>query len=271
MIVIDDLSTGNPANLDPRAELVEGSILDTDLLKRHFAGADYVFHLAALPRIQPSFDSPVEHERINVEGTISCLLAARENRQLKKFVLSSSSACYGTPSELPTTELAAISCTNPYALQKYTSEQYGLILGRHFGIPLVSLRYFNAYGQRSFNPKNPFNAYSSVIGVFHRQKKEGKPLTVTGDGKQARDFVHVWDIAQANLLAALSDKEFEVFNVGSGTSVSINELAGLFGGPITYIPERKGEALITWADISKISAELGWEPRITLSEGMRNL
>lgn len=229
--------------------------------------ADYVFHTAALPRIQPSFDDPMGHEMVNVMGTLHCLEAAKKTL-LKKFVFSSSSACYGTPERYPTPEDEPIRCLSPYALQKYTAEQYCLLLGQRFGIPVVALRYFNVYGPGSFNPKNPYNAYSPVIGIFHHRNKKGLPLLVTGDGEQSRDFVHVHDVARANIAAALSGRGDRVYNVGTGTAHTIKDVARMFGGDIQHIEERKGEARRTQADIRRIVAEVNWKPVISLQEGL---
>ena len=269
--IIDDFSTGEREKINPKARLLEASVTDLELIKPALQEAEYVFHLAALPRIQPSFDDPMIHEQVNVIGTIRCLEALKGSTRLRKFIYSCSSACYGNPTELPTSESAPIECLSPYALQKYTAEQYALILGNRFGIPVTSLRYFNAYGPGSFNPKNPFNAYSSVIGVFHDRNQAGLPLDITGDGMQSRDFVHVFDIADANLKAAISAPNNSIYNVGSGERISINDLAALFGGSVNYLPERQGEAHTTWADISKIMGELGWKPRISLSEGIASM
>jgi UDP-glucose 4-epimerase len=266
--VVDDLSTGDRANLNPSANAVEGSVTDLELMRGLLRDAEYVFHLAALPRIQPSFDDPVSHEEVNVIGTLRCLEAARGSSRLKKFVLSSSSACYGTPGQPPAPETAPIACLSPYALQKYCAEQYALILGRRFGIPVMALRYFNVYGPRSFNPKNPYHAYSSVVGIFHNQKHANSPLTVTGDGNQVRDFVHVHDVARANMIAAVSDRWDEVYNVGCGRPITINAVAALFDHPVVLIPERQGESRAIWADTSKISRELGWTPQVSLEEGI---
>ncbi len=266
----DNLSAGNPKNVHPKAKLTEGDILDFAALSKSMDGMDYVFHLAALPRIQPSFDDPELHDRINVLGSLRVFEAAKKAR-VKKLVFSSSSACYGTPETVPTPETAMISCMNPYALQKYTAEQYLLMLGERFGVPVVSLRYFNAYGPRSFNEKDRFSAYSSVIGIFKRQKDSGQTLTITGAGLQRRDFVHVFDIARANWLAAQSEVAGEIFNIGCGEAYTILEIAKTIGGPSTHIPERLGEALITQADISKAARVLGWKPQLTLAQGLQTL
>ena len=271
VVVLDDLSTGRMELVDPAAEFVRGSVTDGHLLADVLRDADYVFHLAALPRIQPSFDDPLGHEEVNVVGTLKCLEAVKGSARLRKFVFSASSSCYGDATECPTPETAPAGPQNPYALQKYTAEQYVLILGDRFDMPVISLRYMNVYGPRSFNPQNAFNAYSSVVGIFHRQRQGGHALTVTGDGEQRRDFVHVFDVARANLMAAVSDRRGESYNVGFGRAVSINELARTIGGPIVHIPERKGEARVTWADTRKIREHLGWECQIDLATGLECL
>lgn len=262
---VDNLATGNLENVHSKARFVQIDIAHCE--EWIFRDMEYVFHAAALPRIQPSFEAPVEHEMANVIGTIRCVIACAK-AGVRKLVVSSSSACYGNPDEIPTTETARVQCLSPYALQKYSAEQHALLLGRRYGIPVVSLRYFNVYGPRSFNPKNPFNAYSSVIGIFSHQKKQGQPLTITGDGGQSRDFVHVADVVEANIKAALSEYSFECFNVGSGKNYTINYVAGLFSDRVVYIPEREGEARQTLADIGKIKRDFGWSPRISLIEGI---
>jgi len=135
----------------------------------------------------------------------------------------------------------------------------------------VALRYFNVYGPRSYNVNNPFNAYTSVVGIFAKQMKAGGPLTITGDGTQSRDFVHVYDVAQANLEVALSNKDLEVYNVGTGFRHTINQVAGLFSTPVTYINERQGEATHVQADASKIRCEIGWKPQLSLEEGITTI
>ncbi|HSG98499.1 MAG TPA: NAD-dependent epimerase/dehydratase family protein, partial [candidate division Zixibacteria bacterium] len=159
VVIVDDLSTGREQNLNPKADFRRSSILDLPALAGHTRDCDWVFHAAAWPRIQPSFDDPITHEQINVTGTINCLIAARDCGA-KRFLYFGSSAVYGTPDEIPTTESAAIRCYNPYALHKYAGEQYSLILGERWGVPAVSLRMFNVYGPRSYNLGQPNSAYS---------------------------------------------------------------------------------------------------------------
>ena len=207
----------------------------------------------------------------NVVITIKLLELLKQSKNLKKLVYSASSACYGTPINYPTTETEQIQILSPYALQKYSSEQYCLVMGERFDIPVVALRYFNAYGPRSFNPENKQNAYSSVLGIFNAQKANNTELTITGKGNQKRDFVHTEDIANANYLAAISSQKGKFYNVGFGECYTILEIAKMFDAPHKFIPERKGEALITHANIDKIKAELGWTPKISIKEGILKL
>lgn len=269
VLAIDNLSTGSLENLNKASEFEKADIRDLSRLQFLFRGADYVFHLAALARIQPSFDDPLEHEAVNVVGTVNCILAARMEG-VRKVILSSSSAIYGNPKTLPTPETEPPGCLSPYALQKYTAEQYSILLGKRYGLPVVVLRYFNVYGPRSFNIKNPHNAYTSVVGIFSNQKRSGVPLTITGDGLQSRDFVHVWDVARANLIAATSECAGEIYNIGFARAITIRDLALLFSHPLQYIEERKGEARITLAEISKAKRELSWTPTIDIERGIKS-
>ena len=270
VVVLDDLSTGRRERVPDGVRFVPGSVTDADAAREALDGADYLFHTAALPRIQPSFDDPIAHEQVNVVGTLTCLEAA-EGANLKKVVISSSASCYGNARVLPTPEDAPIDLLNPYALQKYAAEQYALILGARNAIPVVSLRYFNVYGPGSYNPDDRNNAYSSVVGVFAHLRKTGQPLTITGDGEQTRDYVHAADVARANLRAALSDAAGRVYNVAYGQPASVTRIADLVGGPRAYVPERKGEARDAWGDIARIRRELGWEPQVDLEAGLKTL
>lgn len=265
--VIDNLVTGNEANRNPKAKYIYKDILEAT--NSELADYEYVFHLAALPRIQPSFTEPMVHETANVVATIKLVEALKDSKRLKKLVYSASSACYGNPIQIPTTENERIAPLSPYALQKYSAEQYCLILGERFNIPVVALRYFNAYGPRSYNPSNKYNAYTSVVGIFHYQKSCNQLLTITGDGLQQRDFVHVKDIAKANYCAADSSVKGEYYNVGFGKCYTVLEIAKMFQHPYTFIDERKGEAKITLADISKIKRELKWQPEIDIKTGIQ--
>lgn len=269
VVVLDNLSTGREGNVNPAARLVHMDLVEPIDLGKTFKGAAGVFHVAALPRIQPSFMRPMEHHRANIDATLN-VLAGMEEAQCRRLVYSSSSSCYGNPTEFPTTENAKVQLLNPYALQKFASEQYALLLAERYSIRTVALRYFNVYGPRSFNPDNPDNAYSSVIGIFKHHSSRGGRISVTGSGNQKRDFVHVKDVARANLMAMRSDIEADVFNVGGGNTQSINDVAALFADEWDYIEERKGEAEITWASIDKIRNGLGWKPVITIDAAIRD-
>lgn len=265
--VVDNLSTGRNQNRNPLAIYHIEDLSDTASNLLH--EQDYVFHCAALPRIQPSFDEPKEHEIANVMVTLDLILKLKNSVRLKKLVVSSSSAAYGNPDQFPTNESCPINPLSPYALQKYAAEQYALLLGHRYGLPVIALRYFNVYGPRSFNPVNPYNAYSSVIGIFANQASNGGPISITGDGSQTRDFIHVRDVAKANLLAASTSFVNRIYNVGTGRHISILDVAKLFDVPYHFITKRDGEAMTTWADITAISKDLDWTPEVDLKLGIR--
>jgi UDP-glucose 4-epimerase len=169
--------------------------------------------------------------------------------------------------ELPTTERAPINPEYPYALSKYQGEQAVLHWGQVYKLPVVAIRIFNAYGPRS----KTTGAYGAVFGVFLAQKLNGKPFTVVGDGTQRRDFVFVTDLAHAFLAAAESERQQEIYNVGAGNPQPVNRLVELLGGEVVYVPKRPGEPDCTWADITKIRRELGWEPRVTFEQGVAEM
>ncbi len=259
---IDNLSTGSKKNIEShvgssRFSFNEQQCSSVTSLKPYSC----IFHLAALPRIQPSFELVNEHIRANLNESVHLLeLMIRENH-FPKIIYSSSSAIYGTPELIPTSETERIDCLSPYAFQKYEVEKYIDLLSTRYPLNYVNLRYFNPYGPRSFNPANKFNAYSSVVGIFLHRKKNGEPLLVTGDGSQKRDFVHVRDLARANYLAAVHEEKINTsFNIGKGSTISVLELAKMISNDVQFIPKREGEADITFADISKAKSILGWTP-----------
>jgi len=268
---VDDLSTGSENNIaahraNRRFRFIAGDVREIKSLQKY----QFVFHLAALPRIQPSFELVNDHIVANVIAATHLLeIMIREN-YYPRFVYSGSSAVYGTPTEIPTTENERISCLSPYAFQKYEVERYLELLSTRYPIDYVTLRYFNPYGPRSFNPANKFNAYSSVVGIFLDRKKNNKPLLVTGDGTQQRDFIHVSDLAGANYAAAVHPEKINTaFNIGFGATLSVLELAKMISGEIEFIPKREGEADITFADISKAKKILGWKPVHELGQYIR--
>ncbi|MEY4109894.1 MAG: Prochlorococcus phage [Bacteroidota bacterium] len=269
---IDNLSTGNKENIshhlsDSRFTFIEDDIGNLSSLKPY----KYVFHLAALPRIQPSFELVNEHIVHNVmraTGLIEMMI--REN-YFPRIVYSGSSAIYGTPEHIPTAENEKVDCLSPYAFQKYEVERYLELLSTRYPVDYVTLRYFNPYGPRSFNPANKFNAYSSVVGIFLNRFRNKQPLLVTGDGQQKRDFVHVQDLALANYLAAIHPERINTaFNIGFGSTLSILDLAKLISERYEFIAKREGEADITFADTTKAKTILGWEPKYTLQEYIKN-
>ncbi len=247
--------------------LVGSDIRKLDQIKPLFAGAKYVFHLAALPRVQYSIEYPVETNETNVIGTLNVFLAAKE-AGVEKVVYSASSSAYGDSDVMPLVETLSAKPKSPYGLQKYIGELYARVFSEVYDLPTVSLRYFNVYGPR----QNPDGAYALVIGKFIKLKKEGKPLTITGDGEQTRDFTHVRDVVRANILAAESSKvgKGEVLNIGAGRNFSVNKIAELIGGEKEYLPARL-EPKHTLADNSLARELLGWEPQVKLEEGIKEL
>jgi len=229
-----------------------------------FAGAEWVFHFAALGDIVPSMERPTAYIRAGVMGTLVALEGARA-AGVQRFVYSASSSCYGIPDQYPTPETAPIRTEYPYSLSKHLGEQLVLHWARVYRLPVVSLRYFNVYGPRS----RTSGAYGAVFGVFLAQKLRGHPFTVVGDGTQSRDFVFVTDVARANLLAARSTVRGEVFNVGTGRPQTVNRLVELLRGQgVRHVPKGPGEPDRTEADIGKIRAALGWEPAVSFERGV---
>ncbi len=270
--VLDDLSTGSLEYLNPAAELVEGSVADAEAVLAAVEGATWVFHLAALPRVQQSVDDPIGTHAVNVNGTLNVLQAAREHG-VERVVVSSSSSVYGDQETHLMTEDLAPNPLSPYGLHKLIGEQYADLFAALFGMQIVSLRYFNVYGPR----QSAEGAYALVIPHFLRLRDEGKPLTVYGDGCQTRDYVHVEDVARANLNAANSELpqgRAVALNVGSGEETSVNEIAAMVGGEVEHIiPNPRGafEELRKCADTSRAKSVISWEPGILLAEGIASV
>jgi len=265
---IDNLSTGTLNNIEThlsnnRFSFFKQNCSDVSSVLPY----NYIFHLAALPRIQPSFVFVKDHINANVLESLHLLELMVKENYFPRFIYSSSSAIYGTPQLIPTPETESIKCLSPYAFQKYEVEKYLELLSEKYPFDYVNLRYFNPYGPRSFNPENKFNAYSSVVGIFLYRMQMNLPLQITGDGSQQRDFIHVMDLAKANYLAAVhSGKINDSFNIGYGATISILELAKMVSDKIEFIPSRDGEAKITFADISKAKALLQWQPKYILPD-----
>jgi len=267
--VFDSFVVGRRSNLrqhdgNPRLDIVEGDVADKAAITHACAGAERIFHLAARADIVPSIQEPETYFRANVDGTFNTLEAARA-RQAARFVYVASSSCYGIPERYPTPETAPADPRYPYALTKYLGEQTVMHWANVYRLPAVSVRLFNVYGPRA----RTSGSYGAVFGVFLAQLMAGKPLTVVGDGEQTRDFTFVSDVVDALLTVAASDRVGEVYNVGSGKPVSVNELIRLLGSPPTVaITKRPGEPDCTWADIGKIRNQLGWSPRVSFADGV---
>ena len=267
--VVDNYSTGRPENLahvSGKVEIIEADIAKSGSWQKSIQGADWVFHLGALADIVPSIQRPEDYFSANVNGTFNVLEAAR-NAGVKRFIYAASSSCYGIPESYPTAETAEISPQYPYALTKRLGEELVMHWAQLYNLPAIALRLFNVYGPRS----RTSGTYGAVFGVFLAQKLAGKPFTVIGDGTQTRDFTYVTDVASAFLTAAKSSSYAEIYNVGSGETVSVNRLVELLGGEVTYIPKRPGEPDCTYADITKIRRELKWQPKVNIKHGVDNV
>jgi len=265
--VIDNLTGGRESNLAHLANqeslnLCTDDIMNIEADHSAFGGASYVFHFAGIGDIVPSIEKPLQYMETNVLGTTRVLEAAR-HAQISKFVYAASSSCYGLAST-PTPEEHPIDPQYPYALSKYQGEQAVFHWHRVYGLPTNSIRIFNAYGTRV----RTTGVYGAVFGVFFKQKLEGKPFTVVGDGTQRRDFVYASDVADGFLRAAKTDLVGEVWNLGGGNPQSINRLVELLGGPAEYVPRRPGEPDCTWANINKITRDLSWAPRVSFEQGV---
>ena len=263
--IIDNLSTGKKENINSRAEFYRLDIRDFKKIKPVFRGVDYVFHLAALPRVQPSIIDPITANDNNVNGTLNILKAAQE-AGVKKVIYSASSSAYGNQKKMPLRENMPAQPLSPYGLQKYVGELYCRLFYEIYGLPTVSLRYFNVYGKR----QSLEGAYALVIAIFTRQRLAGKPMTIVGDGKQCRDFTNVADVVSANILAAQGKKtgKGEVINIGRGRNYSVNEIAELIGGPKINLPPRT-ESRATLADNSLAKKLFGWQPKVDLPDWLK--
>jgi UDP-glucose 4-epimerase len=229
-----------------------------------FRNVDYVFHLAAESRIQPTLENPELAIQTNVTGTCKVLQNALD-AGVKRVMYSSTSSAYGLTSILPLVENMKKDCLNPYSITKTAGEDFCRMYNNLYGLETITFRYFNVYGERQ--PTK--GQYAPVIGLFQRQSAAGQPMTIVGDGKQTRDYTHVSDVVSANIAAMETNNKLaigELFNVGTGTNYSVNDIARMIGGETTFIPPRIGEARHTLADISKINRLLNWNPLVKLED-----
>lgn len=267
--VIDNLSTGKKENLNPKAVFHHADICNFEALGPMFKHAVYVFHTAANARVQPSILDPRSSNETNITGTLNVLVAARDAK-VKRVIYSASSSAYGTQPAMPLQEDMTANPQSPYAVQKFVGELYCRNFTNLYGLPTVSLRYFNVYGPRQLTE----GAYTTVIGIFLRERAAGRPMPIVKDGRiKRRDYTHVSDIVAGNMCAMKSRNvgRGEVLNLGTHRNYSVLEVAQEIGGPYTFIPKRLGEAKETLADISKARRLLAWKPRIQFTDGIANL
>lgn len=268
--VIDDFSNGSSVNLPTDVELIEGDIRDDGTLGRAMQDIEFVFHHAAMVSVEESITKPRACQEINAAGTLSVLDHAR--MEDARVIVPSSAAIYGPPEDCPIPETARKQPTSPYGISKLSTDLYVQRFADLYDLPTVALRYFNAYG-----PRQGRGAYSGVISIFLEQAHDGGPITVNGDGTQTRDFVHIDDIVQANLLAAETDHTGEAYNIGTGEEISIRALAEAVqdvtdtDAAITHTEQRTGDITESCADIEKAQRLLGYEPTVSLRAGLASV
>ncbi len=274
VIILDDLSTGKKENLNflrntKNNKFVKGSIVDLNLLMNLFKDVDYVFHHAAIASVEKSIENPLLINKINTEGTLNILIAARD-KDVKKVIYASSSAVYGDSPETPKKENMKPNPKSPYGISKLIGEYYCEAFSDIYGLKTVSLRYFNVYGPR----QNPSSEYAAVIPKFIVKVMKNDRPPIYGDGNQTRDFIFVKDVVNANILAIEKDIE-GTFNIGSGKSISIKDIAYKIMRlldkhlePI-YAPQRKGDVINSVSDISLARKRLGYKPRFDIEEGLK--
>jgi UDP-glucose 4-epimerase len=279
--VIDDLSTGSEKNLRNHEKLhfIKGDVSNPVFIDQLFNTFVFskIFHLAAVSSVQKSIMEPYNTHQINTNATILLLEAAKKQKNFPRFIFASSAAVYGDGPTLPKHELSEIQPLSPYAIDKYSSEQYLNVYHKLFGIPTVTLRYFNVYGPR----QNPFSSYSGVLSklthCYRRALKGDRPVfTLYGDGEQTRDFIHVSDVVMANLIVAEDLRAVgKIFNVGTGVPSSLNKIISIYKDitkvsiHVQYEPFRNGDIRHSFANIESLK-QLGYTPNYTIEEGLEH-
>jgi UDP-glucose 4-epimerase len=271
--VLDNFATGRRSNIAAiggEVELVEGDIQSYERAHNAVRGCEIVFHQAALPSVPRSIQDPLTSNATNVIGTLNILLAARDEG-VRRVIAASSSSVYGANPTLPTHEDLPALPISPYATAKLASEGYCRSFGVGYGLETVALRYFNVFGAR----QDPTSQYAAVIPNFITAMLDNRPVTIFGDGEQSRDFTHIDNVVQANLLALdAPDVSGKVFNVACGRKVTLNELVAelreLTGADAEtiYAPPRPGDVPHSLADLSRARAHIGYEPEVDLREGL---
>ncbi|MBN2406686.1 MAG: SDR family oxidoreductase [Elusimicrobia bacterium] len=274
VVVLDNFCTGFRKNLEHlkgRIELIKGDIRNMRTVMKACRGCKYVLHQAALRSVPRSVDDPASTNDVNITGTLNILIAARDSG-VKRVVYASSSSAYGDTEALPKVETQRPLPISPYAVSKLTGEHYCRAFSHTFGLETVSLRYFNVFGPR----QSPESKYAAVIPIFIKQAKEGKPLTVHGDGKQSRDFTYVKNVVNANLLAAKAENvSGQLFNVACSNRYSVLDVAnGILANlgvkvPFEHLPARAGDVKHTQADISKAQKLLGYKVEVDFGDGIK--
>ena len=270
VIVIDNFVSGKKDNLSHHSKknvkIIKSDISNNRKLYKHFKGVNYVFHLAGLAEIVPSIENTRKYFMNNTLGTLNILEAAKQVK-IKKFIYAASSSCYGTPKKIPTRETDKIDTKHPYAFTKFLGEEAVIKYANFFRMPNISCRFFNVYGPRL----NRTSQYGAVFSNFLTQKKRHKPLTIVGNGRQTRDFIHVDDLTNAFVILAKSNLKNKIYNLGSGKETSINKIASTIGGKKIFISKRPGDPNRSCANISKIKKDIRWQPKISINEGIMRL
>jgi len=262
VFVIDNLSSGKVENLNPKAVFIKDDIT-TDFNERlPETKFDYIYHLAAVPRVPYSVEHPIETHEVNVNGTLNVLECAR-SWKVKKVIFASSSSVYGDQAP-PLKEKMERRPISPYALHKSIGEQYMSLYDTLYNVPTISLRFFNVYGKRS-DANSP---YSLVIGKFLKAKQSNEPMVIYGTGKQSRDFTYISDVVDGLVKAMEKDVHNEIINLCNGNNTTINQVADFIGGERRYEPPRKGDVFQTQGNPNKAKVLLDWQGKVTVEEGI---
>ena len=276
--VLDNFSNGYRENLTefqshPAFELLEGDIRDLETCKQAMVGIDYVTHQAALGSVPRSIHDPATTNAVNISGFLNMLIAQKESPSVKRLVYAASSSTYGDSASLPKVEAVIGNPLSPYAVTKYVNELYADVFAKTYGIETIGLRYFNVFGPK----QSPNGAYAAVIPLFMQALKDNVPATINGDGEQTRDFTYVANAVQANVKAFFADTKAanEVYNVACGERISVNQLwrylqeAAKSNLKPVYGPSRQGDVRNSLADISKAERLMGYQPTVTVREGLK--